>query len=84
MGRWSTGAQTTAGAQTVELSYLVKHKFLQKGQLKFGQPNWSSNGQPTGNIGIECRYFGDDNDYIRLHSPKPLTRLKPILTIRFT
>ena len=67
MGRWSTGAQTTESAKVIDLSYLVKQKMLQKGLVKSGGLSWSRNGAASGNIGIECRYLGDGNDYIRLY-----------------
>ena len=66
MGRWSTGVQTTTSAKIIDLAYLVKTKMLQKGFKKSGQLSWTSDGQPSGNIGIECSYFGNDSDYIRL------------------
>jgi len=66
MGRWSTGVQTTGGSKRIELSYLLKNKFIVKGKIGTGQIEWTCRGEPTGNIGIETRYVGDGNDYIRL------------------
>jgi len=66
MGRWNTGAQTTRGAKRLELSYLVKNNLIKKGFTTSSRLSWSSENEEHGNIGIECRYRGDGNDYIRL------------------
>lgn len=67
MGRYSTGIQTTEASKRIELSYLIKYKFIVKGSKRTAQLNWVCRGEPTGNIGIETRYFGDGGDYIRLY-----------------
>jgi len=67
MGRWGTGAQTTTGATSIKLSNLIKGKLLVKGSKRSGQLSWTSNGEPCGNIGIECSYFGKDDDCLRLY-----------------
>ncbi|GAC1301427.1 MAG: hypothetical protein NVSMB24_04240 [Mucilaginibacter sp.] len=76
MGRWITGIQTTESAKIIDLAYLVKTKMLQKGFKKSGQLNWTSDGQPNGNIGIECSYFGTDVDYIRLYYTQTKVEVK--------
>ena len=42
MGRYSTGICTTKGSLRIELSYLLKKGFLQKGKITSGSLSWTS------------------------------------------
>lgn len=66
MGKWATGVATTNASKRIELSYLLKHKFIVKGSKRKGSLSWTQYGEPSGEIGIETCYLGDGNDYIRL------------------
>ena len=42
MGRYRTGALTTGEAIRIELSYLLKQGFIQKGYIRYGSLNWTN------------------------------------------
>ena len=52
MGRYSTGAWTTDECLRIELSFLLKKGYLVRGKQTSGSLNWSSDGEPSGNIRI--------------------------------
>jgi hypothetical protein len=62
MGRWSTGAATTAEALRIELSYLLKSGILKKGCEIASSLQWT-NGST---IQIETSYNTQAGNYIRL------------------
>jgi hypothetical protein len=68
MGRPSTGAWTVYESLRIELSYLLEHRYLVKGEKRGGMLSWTNqDGKDTGTIGIECSYLNsDDEKYIRL------------------
>ena len=84
MGRWSTGAETTGGSKRIELSFLIKHRFIKKGCEISGRMSWNCRGEASGNIGIETRYFGDENDFIRLYYTHTLDEVKTNLDYKIT
>ena len=51
MGRWSTGVFTTDSAIRLELSYLIKHNFIEKGERISGSLSWTD--------GSSVRYYSD-------------------------
>ena len=61
MGRWSTGVETTSGVKRIELSYLLKNKYIQKDCAISGSINWTNGSS----IGIKTEYHKEEN-YIRL------------------
>jgi len=66
MGRYKTGAETTAGARRIELSYLLKKGLLRKWEIAPFTLSWNdSRGNPTGSIGITPHYT-DEEAYIVL------------------
>jgi hypothetical protein len=62
MGRYPTGAITTGEAVRIELSYLLKEKYIERGCKVSGFLAWN-NGST---ISIESKYLGDEK-YIRLY-----------------
>ena len=64
MGRWSTGAETCQGSKRIELSFLIKKGYLQKGRRTQGSIEWTHNGRPNGDIKIFCSYT--EEKFIRL------------------
>lgn len=66
MGRQSTGAKTIHEGFVIDLSYLRKHKLLDKGQRFAGSIDWSRRGEPTGSISFETNYLDPENIYLRL------------------
>ncbi len=64
MARYS-GKGTVDGERSISIYWLNKKGFLEKGWKRYGTLQWSSNGDPTGNIRFELS--ADENDpYIRL------------------
>lgn len=61
MGRYRTGT-TTGEAVRIELSYLLKEGFIQKGAITRGVLSWTNGGR----ISIECKYI-EDKQYIRFN-----------------
>lgn len=61
MGRNSTGAFTTSEIQRIELSYLLKNGYIQKGERIAGVLEWNSGNS----INIES-YYTNDEAYIKL------------------
>lgn len=61
MGRHSTGAITTGEAMRLELSFLLKKGFIQKGKHQFGTLSWSNDSS----ISFESCYT-DEEAYIKL------------------
>ena len=59
MGRYSTGAWTTDECLRIELSFLLKKKYLIRGKQTAGSLSWNCNGQPSGNISIYCSWPSD-------------------------
>ena len=68
MGRDSTGAWTTDECLRIELKFLLKAKYLVRGQQRYGSLHWNRNGQPSGNINIYSSWPINPNEraYIRL------------------
>jgi hypothetical protein len=68
MGRPSIGAWTVYECLRIELSYLLEHRYLVKGEKRGGIVGWTNqHGKDAGTIGIECSYLnGYDEKYIRL------------------
>lgn len=65
MGRWSTGAETCEMSQRLELTYLLKKKFLVKGEIRTGRIYWTYRGKPNGNITVYgC--LKENEKYVRL------------------
>lgn len=65
MGREKTGATTCEAVQRIELSFLLKAKYLVKGQMRTAKLLWTCNGYDSGNINIET-YWGKQEKYVRL------------------
>lgn len=68
MGRYSTGVWQTREAMRIELSYLLKHKYIEKGPegtYKRGILRWSCRGESTGSITIISCY-NDKEAWLRL------------------
>ncbi len=61
MGRYSTGAISTSSAQRLELSYLLRHGSIKKGQFIHGSLNWTN-----GNNISFISELTEKNQYIRL------------------
>ena len=61
MGRYSTGAITTNEVIRIELSYLLKNKYIEKGCIKQLNLSWTNGSNITV---ITC--YKDDDKYIRL------------------
>ena len=53
------------GLKTVTISFLKSHKYLMLDSFKGGSINWSSNGEPAGNIEIFVSTV-EDNSYLEL------------------
>jgi hypothetical protein len=68
MGRPSTGAWTVYESLRIELSYLIKNKFLIKGSVQSSMLSWTNqHGEKSGNIKIILSYLTRvDEKYIRL------------------
>lgn len=68
MGRPSTGAWTTDQSLRIELSYLLKSRYLVRGKLTTGSLSWHCNGNPSGNINILSSWLTGEGQrpYIRL------------------
>ena len=68
MGRHSTGAWTTDDCLRIELSYLLKAKYLVRGRITKGSLSWQCNGNPSGNITILSSWLTGEGQrpYIRL------------------
>ena len=66
MGRYKTGAETTAGTRRIELSYLLKKRLLRKWEIGPFTLSWNDNrGNPTGSISI-IPHYRDGEAYIVL------------------
>jgi len=59
MGRYSTGSVTTSEAIRIELSYLLKHGYIKKGQIIYATLNWTngSNISIQSNFTVDCPYI---------------------------
>jgi hypothetical protein len=68
MGRDSTGAWTTDECLRIELSYLLKTKYLVRGRITTGSLAWRYNGNPSGTINILSSWLTGEGQrpYIRL------------------
>ena len=68
MGRNSTGAWTTDDCLRIERSYLLKEKYLIRGELTKGSLSWKCNGNPSGSITILSSWLTGEGQrpYIRL------------------
>lgn len=64
MGRMPTGSQTCEGSKRIELSYLLRNGYLQKGKTTLGKLSWTFKGNPAGTIRIICSLA--EEKYIRL------------------
>ena len=62
MGRNSTGAITTKEVIRIELSFLLKNGYIQKGRHISGVLSWSNDS----NIGLESCYTNEEL-YLRLN-----------------
>jgi len=61
MGRYRTGAIETGEACRIEMSYLLKHKFVVKGQFRQGTLSWNNDG----GVNVICAYT-ETEKYLRL------------------
>lgn len=52
--------------KTVTISFLKNHKYLGLDSFRGGSINWSSNGEPMGNIDIKVNTFGE-SPYLELN-----------------
>ena len=60
MGRWSKGSCQTNEAARIELSFLLKKGYIQKGEAIRGTLNWSCRGELTGSITVVGTYFENE------------------------
>lgn len=65
MGRRATGAECCEESKRIELSYLLRKKYLDKGEKRAGKINWTCRGEPSGNIWLYA-YWTETEKYIRL------------------
>lgn len=61
MGRYTTGATTTSQVCRIELSYLMKNGYIQKGKHLSGQISWTNDS----NVGF-ASYFDGESGYLHL------------------
>jgi hypothetical protein len=58
MGRHSTGAWTVYESLRIELSYLLKHKYIEKDCIKYCTLSWTdAHGNNSGSISLICSYL---------------------------
>lgn len=65
MGKPSTGAWLTGEAARIDLSYLLKNGYIQRGATMKGSLEWSYRGSPTGSITLYS-FYNDREAYLFL------------------